>query len=179
MNKTKYYSGMQPALEDLLFEQVSKEDAIKNRISDFFSDGVLSGLQITIENNAIFLQPGIGYVNGERIQVVESSQVSDIIQDGYIFIKFIQTESEPESHFITGEIYNTRITDSFEVLFTLTYEPQDSGLLLAEIQSGYVIDKRIFIELKLSKPDSVIAPSNLTVTTGFETELNYSPTQAS
>ncbi|MBC8400379.1 MAG: hypothetical protein H8E14_02705 [Candidatus Marinimicrobia bacterium] len=179
MNRTKYYSGMQPALEDLLFEQISKEEALRNRISDFFTNGVLTGLQISIENNAIYLQPGIGYVNGERIQVVESSQVSDTIQDGFVFIKFIQTESEPESHFITGDIFNTRITDSFESLFTMSDEPQSNGLLLAEIQSGFIIDKRTFIELNLSKPGSVIAPSNLTVTTGFESELNYSSNQAS
>jgi len=170
---------MQPALEDMEFEQVSKEDAVRNRISDFFTDGVLTGLQISIENNAIYLQPGIGYVTGERILVTDHTIVSNTVQDGFVFVKFIQTESEPESHFLTGEIYNTRITDSFEILFNGTEEPQGSGLLLAEIQSGYVIDKRIFIELKLSKPDSVIAPSNLTISTGFETDMNYSPTQAS
>lgn len=179
MNRTKYYSGMQPALEDLLFEQVSKEDALRNRISDFFTDGVLTGLQISIENSSIYLQPGIGYVNGERIQVSETTLVRDSIQDGFVFVRFSQTESEPESHFISGEVHNTRVTDTFEVLFTGTDDTQENGFLLAEIQSGYVIDKRIFIELKLSKPDSVIAPSSLTVATGFETELNYSPTQAS
>jgi len=169
---------MQPALEDLEFEQASKEEAIRNRISDFFTDGVLSGLQVSIDNNAVYLQPGIGYIHGERIFVGETTLVRDTIQDGFIAIRFIQIESEPESHFISGEVFNTRITDSFEVLLAGTDIPPPNGFILAEIQSGYVIDKRIFVELKLSKPDHVIAPLNLTVTTGFETELNYSPHQA-
>jgi len=169
---------MQPALEDLEFEQVAKEEAIRNRVSDFFTDGVLSGLQVGIENDAIFLQPGIGYINGERILVGETTLVSDTIQDGFVFIRFIQIESGPESHFITGEVFNTRVTDSFEVLLTGNDNPMENGFLLAEIQSGFVIDKRSFIELKLSKPENVLSPSNVTITTGFETDLNYSPNQA-
>lgn len=164
---------MQLALEDLEFEQLSKEEAILNRIADFFTDGVLSGLQISIENNAVNLQPGIGYINGERILVSETTLVTDTIQDGFVHIRFIQIESQPESHFITGEVYNTRITDSFEVLFTGTDIPQENTLLLAEIQSQSVVDRRTYIELKLSNPVMINPPVNLVVSTGFEAEVTY------
>jgi len=164
---------MQPTLEDLEFDQASKEDAIRYRASDFFTDGVLNGLQVSIENNAIYVQPGIGYVNGERILVTSPALVTDTIQDGFVFVKYIQVESQPETHFITGELHNTRATDSFEVLLTGTDDPIMNGLLLAGIQSQGVVDKRTYMELKLSNPVSVDPPVNLAVTTGFEAEVTY------
>jgi len=166
---------MQPALEDLEFDQAAKEAALRTRISDFFTDGVLFGLQLSIAANQVTLQPGIGYVQGERIRVTEPTLALDGLQDGFVWIRFIQIESHPESHFITGESHNTRVSDSFEMVRTSNDVPIDNGILLGEIQSGYVIDRRSFMELKLSRPESILAPANLTVTTGFEADLNYTP----
>lgn len=179
MERTKFYSGMIPSVEDLEFEQESKENAVKERISDFFTDGVLTGLQVTIETGGVYVQPGIAYVSGERIVVTETSLVSDTVHDGFVFVKFIQIESEPESHFITGEAHNTRVTDSFEKGIAPADTLGENELLLAQISSGYAIDRRTFIELKLSQPDSIEPPANLIVSTGFETEVSYSQNMVS
>jgi hypothetical protein len=146
---------------------------------DFFSGGVLSGLQVSIEPDGIFIQPGVAYVGGERILVTQAALVSSSIQDGYVFIKFVQIEYEPESHFITGVAHNTRIKDGFETGIQTTDVLEENGLILAQIESGFVIDKRTFIELKLPKADSIQSPSNLVVSTGFETEVSYEPSLAS
>ncbi len=179
MNRTKYYSGMIPSVEDLEFEQTSKETAIKKRVADFFSDGVLTGLKVSIESEGVFIQPGVAYTGGERILVTQAALVSSSIQNGYVFIRFVQNESEPESHFITGTAHNTRINDGFISGIQTTDVLEENALMLAQIESGFAIDKRTFIELKLSKPESIQSPSNLVVNTGFETEVSYNSSLAS
>ena len=174
MERTKFYSGMIPSLEDLEFEQDVKEKAVKERVSDFFTDGVLIGLQVTLETSGVYIQPGIAYVSGERIVVPEPTLVTDTVQDGFVFLKFVQEETEPESHFLTGELYNTRRLDSFEIQFEPLSNEINNAILLSEILNGNIIDMRSFIELKLSKPDFVDPPSDLTVTTGFESDLSLS-----
>jgi len=118
-------------------------------------------------------------VGGERILVTQATLVSSSIQEGYVFIRFIQFESEPESHFITGVANNTRTKDGFETGILETDILEESALMLAQIESGFVVDKRTFIELKLPKPESIQSPSNLVVSTGFETEVSYGPSLAS
>lgn len=166
---------MIPTVEDLEFEQVSKEYSIKDRVSDFFTDGVLNGLQVNIELDGVYIRPGVAYVGGERILVTQTTLVSSSIQNGYVFIKFVQTEYESESHFITGEAINTRVRDSFETEILTTEILDGNALILAQIESGFAIDKRTFIELKLPKPQSIQSPSNLMANTGFETEVSYEP----
>lgn len=172
MERTKFYSGMIPSLEDLEFEQEAKEKAVRERVSDFFTDGVLTGLQVTLETNGIYIQPGIAYVGGERVVVQEPTLVSDTVQDGFVFLKFVSVETDPKSHFITGEIYNTRQLDSYEINLYSSDEPQEDSILLGEILNSNAIDKRYFIELNLSHPDFVDPPSDLVVTTGFESDLS-------
>lgn len=173
MNRTKYYSGMIPSLEDLEFDQASKESAIKNRVADFFSDGVLTGLEVSIEPDGVLIQPGTAYVGGERILVSKATLVPGSVQDGYVFIRFIQNESDLESHFITGAANNTRVKDGFETGILATDVLEENALLLAQIKTGDAIDKRTFIELKLPRPESIQSPSGLVVNTGFETEVSY------
>jgi len=163
---------MIPSLEDLEFEQEAKEKAVRERVSDFFTDGVLTGLQVTLETNGIYIQPGIAYVGGERVVVQEPTLVSDTVQDGFVFLKFVSVETDPKSHFITGEIYNTRQLDSYEINLYSSDEPQEDSILLGEILNSNAIDKRYFIELNLSHPDFVDPPSDLVVTTGFESDLS-------
>ena len=178
MNRTLYYSGMQPSVEDLIFDQDSRDTSIKDRVRDFFTDGVLSGFNVSILNGKIMIHPGIAYVSGERIEIVENTVVSETIQDGFVFLKFKSEESESESHFITGELFNTRKLDSFEILLQSMSDPVVDAILLCEILNSNIIDMRSFIQLKLSKPESTEPPSNLIVTTGFESDLNLNNTLA-
>ncbi len=178
MNRTLYYSGMQPSVEDLIFDQDSRDTSIKDRVKDFFTDGVLTGLNVSIVGGKIMLHEGIAYVSGERIEIVEDTVVIETIQDGFVFLQFVQIENEPESHFITGELFNTRKLDSFEILLQSMSDPVVDAILLCEILNSNIIDMRSFIELKLSKPESTEPPSNLIVTTGFESDLNLNSTLA-
>ena len=178
MNRTLYYSGMQPSVEDLIFDQDSRDTSIKDRVRDFFTDGVLTGLNISIVDGEIMLHPGVAYVNGERIEIVEDTVVIETIQDGFVFLKFKSEESESESHFITGELFNTRRLDSFEILLQSMSAPVIDAILLCEILNSNIIDMRSFIELKLSKPESTEPPTGLIVTTGFESDLNLNNTLA-
>ena len=178
MNRTLYYSGMQPSVEDLVFDQDSRDTSIKDRVRDFFTDGVLTGLNVSIVGGKIMLHEGIAYINGERIEIVEDTIVSETIQDGFVFLKFKSEESESESHFITGELFNTRKQDSFEILLQSMSDPVVDAILLCKILNSNVIDMRSFIELKLSKPESTEPPTGLIVTTGFESDLNLNNTLA-
>lgn len=174
MKRTLYYSGMQPSVEDLVFDQEARDTAIKDRVRDFFTDGVLTGLSVSILNGKILLHPGVAYVNGQRIEITEDTVVSETIQDGFVFLKFKRAETEPESHFITGELFNTRQLDSFEILLNTSSNPVVDAFVLCEILNSNIIDLRSFIELKLSKPASTEPPALLSVTTGFESDLNLS-----
>lgn len=178
MNRTLYFSGMQPSVEDLVFDQDSRDTSIKDRVRDFFTDGVLTGLNVSIVGGKIMLHEGIAYVSGERIEITEDTIVSETIQDGFVFLKFKPEESESESHFITGELFNTRMLDSFEIQLNSSSEPVIDAILLCEILNSNIIDMRSFIELKLSKPESTEPPNNLIVTTGFESDLNLTSTLA-
>jgi len=178
MNRTLYYSGMQPSVEDLIFDQDSRDISIKDRVRDFFTDGVLSGLNVSIVGGKIMIHPGIAYISGERIEIVEDTVVSETIQDGFVFIKFKSEESESESHFITGELFNTRKQDGFEIQLNSSSDPVIDAILLCEILNSNIIDMRSFIELKLSKPESTEPPTGLMVTTGFESDLNLNNTLA-
>lgn len=171
MKRTLYYSGMQPSVEDLVFDQNARDTSIKDRVRDFFTDGVVTGLNVSIVGGKIMLHPGIAYVSGERIEIIEDSVVSDTVQDGFVFLKFIYIESEPESHFITGELFNTRRVDSFEILLNPSSDPVIDSILLCEVLNSNIIDMRSFIELNLSKPDFCEPPSAFSVSTGFESDL--------
>jgi len=169
---------MQPSLEDLVFDQDSRDTSIKERVRDFFTDGVLTGLNVSISDGKIMLHEGIAYVSGERIEIVEDTVISETVQDGFVFLKYVQIETEPESHFITGELFNTRKLDSFEIQLNLSSDPVIDAILLCEVLNFNIIDMRSFIELKLSKPESTEPPTNFTVTTGFESDLNLTSTLA-
>lgn len=178
MKRTLYYSGMQPSVEDLVFDQDARDISIKDRVRDFFTDGVLVGLTVSISDGKIMLHGGIAYINGERIEIVENTVVNETIQDGFVFLKFVHGESEPESHFITGELFNTRRLDSFEIQLNIQSDSIVDAILLCEVLNSNVIDMRSFIELKLSKPESTEPPTLLSVTTGFESDLNLSSSLA-
>ena len=91
MDKLKYFSGIKPTVEDLEFDQEGKENATVNRQKEMFTDGVVSGLLFKEESPGSFIiEPGLAYVNGERIQVPENLAVfiTPIHDDQFVFLKF-------------------------------------------------------------------------------------------
>ena len=178
MDRTKYYSGMQPTLEDIEFEQLSKEEAVLNRMKDLFSNGVLSGLKVYIdEDDTVKVKSGIAYIGGERTVLTDDTIVLEEIPDGtgFFYIKFVKEEWMPQSHFISGEEHNIRISDSSDVLFKTEETSEDDEQFLAMIIDGIIFDKRQFVELKLTTPDMVEPVDNLVVMTGFEQDISYTP----
>ena len=134
MDRTKYYSGIVPSLEDVEFEQLSKEEAVLNRMTDLFTDGVLSGLKVYISPDLkLRVNPGIAYIGGERTILLEDTVALEEIADGFVYIKFVQTEWLPQSHFITGEEYFIRLSDCSEIVFKSEDMEEDDELFLAMI----------------------------------------------
>jgi len=174
MDRTLYFSGMQPTVEDLAFDQDSTETAVKKRICDLFSDGVLSGLGVFLDGNTLKLEAGVAYVGGERIEIENDLTIGEGITQGFVFLKFVSETSLMVNHFITGNAYPTRKTDSKEVSVNPTDDPVAGGILLAKVQNGLPLDHRIFMELKLSKPLSCEPPTGLTTSTGFESDVQGS-----
>ena len=171
MNRTLIFSGMQPTVEDLVFDQDAKEIAIKSRLQDLFTDGVLRGLGVYLNGDALHLEPGVAYVAGERMEIESDQLIGSTINQGFVFLKFITLETEPVDHFITGEAFPTRRLDSCEIFVNATADPFDLAIMLCEIQNGGPIDKRSFMELKLSKPTSCDPPGGLVISTGFESDI--------
>lgn len=178
MDRTKYYSGMQPTLEDIEFEQLSKEEAVLNRMKDLFTDGVLSGLKVYIdEDDTVKVKSGIAYILGERTLLLDDTIVLEEIPDGtgYFYIKFVKQDWMPQSHFISGEEHNIRVSDSSELLFKAEDVKEEDEAFLAMIVDGIIYDKRQFVELKLTTPDMVEPVDKLVVMTGFEQDISYTP----
>lgn len=174
MDRTLYFSGMQPTVEDLVFDQDSTESAVRKRTRDLFSDGILRGLGVYLDGNSLMLEVGVAYVDGERIEIESAVTIGDGITQGFVFLRYASETSELVNHFITGDAYPTRKTDSKEVLVIPTDDSVSGGVLLAEIQNGLPIDRRIFMELKLSQPASCDPPAGLTTSTGFESDVQAS-----
>ena len=176
MDRTKYYSGMIPSLEDLEFEQLSKEQSVLNRMTDLFTDGVLTGLKVYISPDLkVRVNPGIAYIQGERTVLLEDTVALEEVADGFVYIKFIQTEWLSQSHFITGEEHFIRLSDSSEIVVKSEDVEEDNELFLAIILDGVVYDKRRFVELKLTTPDFVDPVDKLVLFTGFEADITYTP----
>ena len=149
MKKLKYFSGIKPTMEDLKYDQIGKEVAVLNRQKEMFSNGVLTGLQL-FENGGVFsVLPGIGYVNGERFEIPEA-QILEITPTGnpqYVFIKHQNELSHPVNHFVTGESHNIYQADGFEIEVRDSDITGDAELLIAEVSTSGILDRRIFIRI--------------------------------
>jgi len=174
MDRTLYFSGMQPTVEDLVFDQDSTESAVRMRNRDLFSDGVLRGLGVYLDGNSLMLETGVAYVEGERIEIENAITIGEGIAQGFVFLKFASETSVLVNHFLTGDAYPTRKTDSKAVLVNPVIDPVVGGVLLAEIQNGLPLDKRTFMELQLSQPANCEPPAGLTTSTGFESDVQVS-----
>ncbi|MDP8239385.1 MAG: hypothetical protein P9X24_09870 [Candidatus Hatepunaea meridiana] len=168
MKKLKYFSGIKPTLEDLEFDQEGKENAILDRQREMFTGGVVTGLQLIEQNGVFTLQLGMGYVNGERVEVTEAQEV-EITPDAepqYLFLKHQHELSHPVEHFVTGETRNIYQSDSFSIEVRDTDEAASDELLIAEVSTSGIRDRRNFIRVAID--DRIHAPNADSGTTADE-----------
>ena len=159
MQKLKYFSGIKPTVEYLEFEQEGKERAVLDRQREMFSGGVVNGLELIEEGGVYSLQPGVGYAAGERIEIAEAVAV-EIVPTGqaqYLFLKHQPLLSHPVQHFVTGEVHNIHQSDGFAVEIRNSEETAPGELLIAEVSTAGIIDRRQFVQMAV---DGRIHPPN-------------------
>ena len=150
MKKLKYFSGIKPTVEDLEFDQLGKENAITDRQQEMFTDGVASGLLFKeLTPGAYVIEPGLAYVNGERIQVPDNLAVSitPTQDDQFIFLKFETQLSHPVQHFVTGATFNIYQSDSYSVQIRGSETPEANELIIAKLNLTGTTDLREMIQL--------------------------------
>ncbi|HHE46172.1 MAG TPA: hypothetical protein ENL08_00530, partial [Bacteroidetes bacterium] len=151
MKKLKYFSGIKPTLEDIEFDQTGKENAILDRQREMFTNGVLSGLQLIEEDGVFTLQPGVGYIGGERIEITEAQEVdiNPTDEPQYLLLKHQPELSHPVDHFVTGETHNIYQTDGFQIELREMDATGENELLIAEVSTAGILDRRSFIRLSV------------------------------
>lgn len=152
MQRYQPFSGDKPTLEDLEFNQDGLEAAILKRQSEMFSDGVVTGLDVIKDEGGYFLQPGVAYIGGERIEIKEAKDLGIEPSEAkkQICIRHTTTISNPKQHFVTGDTHNVWISDDWT---SVVYDEGDTiptgDLLLAFLHpDGTLEDKRTFIEVE-------------------------------
>ncbi len=136
MQKLKYFSGIKPAVEDLEFDQEGKENAIADRQKEMFTNGVVEGLLFKeMTPGEYVIEPGLAFVNGERIEVTENLAVSitPTQYDQFIFLRFETPLSQPVQHFVTGETFNIYQSDSYSAQIRDNATPEANELLIAKV----------------------------------------------
>ncbi len=196
MEKTNYWSGMKPAVEDLQFDQEAKENAIKDRFTTAFRNGVVPGegdeLEVYVpdpdDHTKVRVKIGKAYIDGEKVEVTAEQEVTlDNVdnEDNIIWIRYKTVEGDYRNHYITGTPYPCRIYDSYELgatresLFDPTGKLQLARASVEEKTGLYVIDLRESLQLKSALLKNVFAdetipttPSNVQVTTGMVRDLS-------
>jgi len=168
MQNLKYFSGIKPTVEDVEFDQTGKSNAILQRQSEMFSDGVVEGLGLIRFEGNFVLTAGSAYVQGERIHIPENRVVTieNTDEPRFVFVKFRVELSQPVRHFVTGEIFNIYQCDSFEILVKDNDTAEEFELLIADVRGTDIIDRRTFIRLNVD--DRLHAPNNDIGTTAEE-----------
>lgn len=73
MQRTSYFEGMQVSVHDATHSQIALASAIKNRITDYYTKGVIDGLTVYTDNTDfqhVVVGTGVAYdPDGERIYV--------------------------------------------------------------------------------------------------------------
>ncbi len=147
MQRLKYFSGIKPTVEDLEFDQEGKVQAVTDRQKEMFTDGVVEGLLFKeITPGEYIIEPGLAYVNGERIVVTENQVVAitPTQEDKFIFLKFQTELDHPVQHFVTGETFNIYQVDSFSAQIREGEAPEANEIPIARVSLSGVTDLRQF-----------------------------------
>ena len=152
MQRLKYFSGIKPTVEDLEFDQDGMLDSVTDRQKEMFSNGVVSGLLFQeVTPGEYIIQPGLAYVNGERIAISENLAVSitPAQYEQFVFLRFETILSHPVSHFVTAETFNIYQSDSFSIQVRDDDTLEENELLIASLSLSGITDLRQFIKLNV------------------------------
>ena len=169
MKKLKYFSGLKPTLEDLEFDQAGKEDAILDRQWEMFSNGVLTGLQLVEDSGVFSILSGIGYVNGERFEILEAQilEITPAENPQYVFIRHRHELTHPVNHFVTGESHNIYQADGFVIEVRDSDIVGEDELLIAEVSTAGILDRRSFVRIAVDDRVHVQNTDNGTMANEF------------
>ena len=182
MKGTAFNNGFDLLLEDLTFEQVAKENAIRNRSSDQFGVGgfILGGQPSVNGANAalVDLTRGVGYDSrGERFSFLAQSGIVVPSGTSYIVVAYQNTTNTPQADPIYGIILNTRTQESsvVSVLSSWTQGATDTNVnpyvivcqVINTAGSLVINDLRVMLlDLKVNTVDTPqIAPMAVTPST--------------
>lgn len=120
-NRVRYFTGQLLTAEDFEAEQeyLREKRRRHNRYSHGY--GVVNGLQVSIGDNNVRVDPGLAVdCHGEEIVVCEPTEVALTEKDGvkYLTICYIERETDPVP--VPGSeetIQNSRIEEVFELTF--------------------------------------------------------------
>ena len=116
MKKALYHDGIEIHGDDLNNTEATKIEALKDR-REFVKAGTIGLLVTAGAGNTVNISEGVGYcANGERIESAGETGVN-VSPGQYNFITLIYKEVEgtPKPHEKTGDSYNTRVEESYEV----------------------------------------------------------------
>jgi len=155
MDRTLYHDGIEIHGDDLNNTESSKIKALKDR-REFVKSGTIGLLVTAGGGNTVNISEGVGYcANGEQIESSGETGVN-VIPGQYNFITLIYKEVEgtPKPHENTGDSYNTRVEESYEVLVleesvynALSQEDKDNRIVCGiyydntHIQTGHDLSR--------------------------------------
>ncbi|MFA7331011.1 MAG: hypothetical protein WC326_08065 [Candidatus Delongbacteria bacterium] len=173
MNRYLPFSGDKPTLEDLEFIIDVPLQAILERTSELFTDGVVTGFGLSKVGLNLLVAPGVAYRGGERIASTETTTVSYPVADSWVFARYTLTEVMPKTHYVTGVTHNTRrIHGGGLRLSTSSATPLDDEVLLGRaLADGTLEDLRTFAQV-VSDP-RMHAPNTDTHTTAADFLVGY------
>jgi hypothetical protein len=125
-------------------------------------------LQLVEDAGVFRIQPGVGYVGGERIEIEELLDVEIVPteESQFVFLIHQNTQTHPVEHFVTGDEHNIYQADGFKIEVRDTDETGNGELLIAEVSTSGIIDRRSLIRLAVD--DRIHAPNTDSGTTENE-----------
>lgn len=202
MDKVNFYDRQKVDETDLDTMQDFIENQGKALVSEFFGDGVLSGLQVTAYSPAdmgVQVAPGKAYINGKPVPVNLAQDLTVVAADAtnpridIVVIYWNQRQEDPVTNYLGNTVY-TRLYDSFQLdiiegtpaATPVAPETPAGGLKLAEIyvaagatsiSSANITDTRVFVpgfaELEAARGSKTTLDERLDVSLNEDGSLKH------
>ncbi len=134
MKGTAYNNRHDATENDLDNTEITKADAIKERSQDIIGEGVVRGLEVTLNTDLTFnIEAGVGYdSNGERIDVknrIDNLNLASLAVGvtNFIAIAYRDLETTDRPNPITGILSSSRREASFNPKAVLTFDTTPAG----------------------------------------------------
>ena len=174
MNGYYPFSGDTPTVEDYDFQRVGIENAIRERVTDFWTDGVVHGFELSRSGDGdLVFGAGVAYCGGERIACEFSVPESAPEPGEYIFIKQSLSSGGLKTHFITGQSFTTRKSvTSYSFRYGSSQSPREGELLIGRLTPGEELeDLRTYA--RLTADPRIHIPNTDTHTTAGVFRVGY------